>query len=180
MEGPSVKVDSLLVNAGTAPRPLHPPGTVAAARREAARVENAIRGMDDATVEELGGLNGYLRRLVEMRELLRTARPKGTIDGHSVWRFGLCKPMPPSPPGRSRTSDPYGKVEIPMKLSTLVIIGSDGQRPRNRTLGTFGEAAHKQPLDRKRCQPGNPLNMDRASREGLCWRALVTEGDDTR
>ena len=73
-------------NAGTAPRPVHPPGTIAAARREAARVEKAIRGMDDATVEELGGLNGCLRRLVEMRELLRSARPEGTIDGHSVWR----------------------------------------------------------------------------------------------
>ena len=73
-------------NADTAPRPAHPPGTVAAARREAARVENAIRGMDDATVEEMGGLNGCLRRLVEMRELLRSARPEGTIDGHSVWR----------------------------------------------------------------------------------------------
>ena len=73
-------------NADTAPRPVHPPGTVAAAQREAARVENAIRGMDDATVEELGGLNGCLRRLVEMRDLLRSARPEGTIDAHSVWR----------------------------------------------------------------------------------------------
>ena len=73
-------------NADTAPRPVHPPGTVAAARREVTRVENAIRGMDDATVEELGGLNGCLRRLVEMRDLLRSARPEGTIDGHSVWR----------------------------------------------------------------------------------------------
>ena len=73
-------------NSDTASRPVHPPGTVVAARREAARVENAIRGMDDATVEELGGLNGCLRRLVEMRDLLRSARPEGTIDGHSVWR----------------------------------------------------------------------------------------------
>ena len=73
-------------NSDTAPGPAHPPGTVAAARQEAERVENAIRGNDDATVEELGGLNGCLRRLVEMRELLRSARPEGTIDGHSVWR----------------------------------------------------------------------------------------------
>ncbi len=73
-------------DAGTAPRPVHPPGTARAARREAARVENAIRGMDDATVEELGGLNGCLRRLVELRELLRSARPEGMIDGRSVWR----------------------------------------------------------------------------------------------
>ena len=72
-------------NADTASRPVHPPGTIAAARHEVARVENAIRGMDDAAVEELGGLNGCLRRLVEMRDLLRSARPEGTIDGHSVW-----------------------------------------------------------------------------------------------
>ncbi len=72
--------------ADSAPRPAHPPGTVAAARREAARVENAIRGNDDTTVEELGGLNGCLRRLVEVRDLLRSARPEGTIDAHSVWR----------------------------------------------------------------------------------------------
>ena len=73
-------------NSDTASRPVHPPGTVVAARREVARVENAIRGTDDATVEELGGLNGCLRRLVEMRDLLRSARPEGTIDAHSVWR----------------------------------------------------------------------------------------------
>ncbi|WP_420447565.1 hypothetical protein [Candidatus Palauibacter sp.] len=72
--------------ADAALRPVHPSGTIAAARREAARVENAIRGMDDPTVEELGGLNGYLRRLVEMRNLLRSAHPEGVIDGHSVWR----------------------------------------------------------------------------------------------
>jgi len=73
-------------NEDPVPRPAHPPGTVAAARREAARVENAIRGKDDPTVEEFGGLNGCLRRLVEMRELLRSARPEGAIDAHSVWR----------------------------------------------------------------------------------------------
>ena len=86
---PLVRARTILGNwthSDTAPRPVHPPGTVAAARREAARVENAIRGNDDATVEELSGLNGCLRRLVEMRDLLRSARPEGTIDGHSVWR----------------------------------------------------------------------------------------------
>jgi hypothetical protein len=43
--------------------------------------------MDDATVEEPGDLNGCLRRLVEVRELLRAARPEGSNDAHSVWRL---------------------------------------------------------------------------------------------
>ena len=79
-------------SSGTGPlrtRPCVPcirPGPSPRPRREAARVENAIRGMDDPTVEELGGLNGCLRRLVEMRNLLRSAHPEGVIDGHSVWR----------------------------------------------------------------------------------------------
>jgi hypothetical protein len=50
-------------------------------------------------------------------------------------RFGMCKPMPPSPPGRSRTSDPYGKVEPPMKLGTLVIIGSAVGAAVGRAIG---------------------------------------------
>ena len=70
----------------TAPRPVHPPGTVAAARREIARIEGAILGMDDEAVAEMGGFQACLHRISEMRELLRSARPEGTIDGHSVWR----------------------------------------------------------------------------------------------
>ncbi|MDE2762687.1 MAG: hypothetical protein F4086_19870 [Gemmatimonadetes bacterium] len=62
------------------------PGTATAVRREIARVENAIRGRDEALVEELGGLNGCLHRLVEMRALLRSGLPGGMIDGYSVWR----------------------------------------------------------------------------------------------
>ena len=73
-------------NADSAPRPVHPPGTVAAARREIARIEGAILGMDDEAVAEMGGFQACLRRIAEMRELLRSARPEGTIDGHSVWR----------------------------------------------------------------------------------------------
>ncbi|MDE0358562.1 MAG: hypothetical protein OXN92_12640 [Gammaproteobacteria bacterium] len=73
-------------SAGTAPRPVHPPGTVAAARREVARIEGAILGMDDEAVAEMGGFQACLRRIAEMRELLRSARPEGTIDAHSVWR----------------------------------------------------------------------------------------------
>ena len=59
---------------------------VAAARREAARIEGAILGMDDEAVAEMGGFQACLRRVAEMRELLLSARPGGTIDAHSVWR----------------------------------------------------------------------------------------------
>jgi len=62
------------------------PRTSAAVRREIARVENAIRGRDEMVFEELGGLNGCLHRLVEMRALLRSGLPGGTIDGYSAWR----------------------------------------------------------------------------------------------
>ena len=73
-------------NSDTAPRPVHPPGTVAAARREVARIEGAILGMEDDAVAEMGGFQACLRRIAEMRKLLRSARPEGTIDGRSVWR----------------------------------------------------------------------------------------------
>ena len=73
------------VGAATAQEPNQQPKTIAAVRREIARVENAIRGMDDAAVKELGGLNGCLHRLVEMRALLRSALPGGMIHGYSVW-----------------------------------------------------------------------------------------------
>ena len=86
---PLVRARTILgnwTNADTAPRPVHPPGTVAAARREVARIEGAILGMDDEAVAEMGGFQACLRRIAELRELLRSARPEGTIDGHSVWR----------------------------------------------------------------------------------------------
>ena len=62
------------------------PTTAAAVRREIVRVENAIRGKDEAKERELGGLNGCIHRLVEMKDLLRSGLPGGVIDGYSVWR----------------------------------------------------------------------------------------------
>ena len=44
--------------------------TATAVRREIARVENAIRRRNEAVIEELGGLNGCLHRLVGMKALL--------------------------------------------------------------------------------------------------------------
>ena len=57
-----------------------------AARREIDRIEQAIRGMDDAAVETLGGLNGCLDRLVELEDQASAARPARAVDRCSVWR----------------------------------------------------------------------------------------------
>ena len=53
---------------------------------EIARIERAIRGMDDALVEELGGLNGCLERIVELKNRRRSASPVGMIGGFAAWR----------------------------------------------------------------------------------------------
>jgi len=44
--------------------------TATAVQREVVRVENAIRRRNEAVIEELGGLNGCLHRLVGMKALL--------------------------------------------------------------------------------------------------------------
>ncbi len=63
-------------SADTAPRPIHPGGTAAVARREIARVGDAIRGEEEAKARELGSIQGC-HRLVETRDLLRSMRPAG-------------------------------------------------------------------------------------------------------
>ena len=57
-----------------------------AARCEIARIEQAIRGMDDAVIEKHGGLQSCLKRIVELKDLLRSARPRTAIDGFTTWR----------------------------------------------------------------------------------------------
>ena len=57
-----------------------------AARCEIDRIEQAIRGMDDAVIEKHGGLQGCLKRIVELKDLLRSARPGTVIDGFTTWR----------------------------------------------------------------------------------------------
>ncbi|MDE2943804.1 MAG: hypothetical protein OXT63_06310 [Gemmatimonadota bacterium] len=59
---------------------------VAAIRSEIARIKQAIRGMEEALVEELGGLQGCLVRIVELEERLASARPARAIDGYATWR----------------------------------------------------------------------------------------------
>ena len=57
-----------------------------AARCEIDRIEQAIRGIDDAVIEKHGGLQGCLKRIVELKDLLRSARPGTVIDGFTTWR----------------------------------------------------------------------------------------------
>ena len=61
-------------------------GAVDPARREIARIEQAIRGMDDAVIEKHGGLQGCLERIVELKDLLRSSRPGTAIAGFTTRR----------------------------------------------------------------------------------------------
>ena len=56
------------------------------ARREIARIEHAILGMDDAAVEKLGGFQSCLVRIAELKKQVRSACPGTAIDGFTVWR----------------------------------------------------------------------------------------------
>ena len=55
-------------------------------REEITRIKQAVRGMDEALVEELGGLQGCLIRIVELKDRLGSARPGTVIDGFATWR----------------------------------------------------------------------------------------------
>ncbi|MCY4647119.1 MAG: hypothetical protein OXE73_09605 [Gammaproteobacteria bacterium] len=55
-------------------------------REEITRIKRAVRGMDDTLVEELGGLQGCLVRIVELEDRLGSARPRTAIDGFATWR----------------------------------------------------------------------------------------------
>ena len=56
------------------------------ARREIARQEHPIRSMGNTPVEKHGGLQGCLKRIVELKDRLRSARPGTAIDGFTTWR----------------------------------------------------------------------------------------------
>ena len=58
-----------------------------AASREIDRIEQAIRGMDDAVIEKHGGLQGCLERIVELKDLLRSSSPGTLIHGFATWRL---------------------------------------------------------------------------------------------
>lgn len=73
------------VGRSTASGPSPAPETSGPTMDEIVRIEQAIRGNDEALVEELGGLQGCLVRIVELKERLKSARPGATIDGFAVW-----------------------------------------------------------------------------------------------
>ena len=56
------------------------------ARREIARIEQAILGMDDAEVERLGGFQSCLVRIAELKKQVRSACPGTAISGFTAWR----------------------------------------------------------------------------------------------
>ena len=57
------------------------------AREEIARIEQAIRGGDAASLQGLGGLQAGLERIVELRKLEREGeRPNALLDGVATWR----------------------------------------------------------------------------------------------
>lgn len=57
-----------------------------ATSEEIARIERAIRDPDDALVEELGGLQGCLLRIVELKNRRQSTSPAGMIGGFAAWR----------------------------------------------------------------------------------------------
>ena len=72
--------------ASDAPGPSEARESGEAARREIARIEQAIRDADDTVVAEHGGLQGCLVRIVELKDRLRSVRPTARIDRFEVWR----------------------------------------------------------------------------------------------
>ncbi|MDE2944372.1 MAG: hypothetical protein OXT63_09240 [Gemmatimonadota bacterium] len=61
------------------------------ARREIARIEQAILGMDDAEVERLGGFQSCLMRIAELKKQVRSACPGTAITGFTAWRSGRLR-----------------------------------------------------------------------------------------
>ena len=74
--------------ARVAPAPGSPgaPSDRRAARREIARIELAIRSGDEAAVTAEGGLQGCLRRIVELKYRLRAPHEGPVIDDGVTWR----------------------------------------------------------------------------------------------
>ncbi len=73
-------------NTSTASGPSAAPEPDSAARREIVRIEQAIRKKDDRVLKEYGDLQACLKRIVELKDLLRSARPGTAIDGFTTWR----------------------------------------------------------------------------------------------
>ena len=86
-------------------------------------------------------------------------------------RFGMCKPMPPSPPGRSRTSDPYGKVVEP---------GGAGDHVRDaRTETDIARGCSRGPARGPGCRDDDPAHRPAWSRTGATVPAPAAASADT-
>ena len=87
-------------------------GAVDPARREIARIEQAIRGMDDAVIDKHGGLQGCLERIVEPKDRLRFRAPRnGDRRVHDM-------ALEPASSGRILTADRRGSVACRACTST--------------------------------------------------------------
>ena len=70
----------------TASGPSAAPEPDSAARREIARIEQAIRAKDERVLEEYGDLQACLKRIVELNDLHRSSTPGTLIHGFATWR----------------------------------------------------------------------------------------------
>ncbi len=73
-------------NTSTASGPAAAPEPDSAARREIARIEQAIRAKDDRVLEQYGDLQACLKRIVELNDLHRSSTPGTLIHGFATWR----------------------------------------------------------------------------------------------
>ena len=73
-------------NTSTASGPSAAPEPDSAARREIARIEQAIRKKDERVLKEYGDLQACLKRIVELNDLHRSSTPGTMIHGFATWR----------------------------------------------------------------------------------------------
>ena len=62
------------------------PTSNGAARREIARIEQAILSRDRAVVEEYGSLQACLKRIVALKDIDHSSGPEALINGVTTWR----------------------------------------------------------------------------------------------
>ena len=62
------------------------PASNGAARREIARIEQAILRRDRAVVEEYGNLQACLKRIVALKDIVQSSGPEVLINGVTTWR----------------------------------------------------------------------------------------------
>ena len=73
-------------NTSTASGPSAVPEPDSAARREIARIEQAVRAKDERVLKEYGDLQACLKGIVELNDLHRSSSPGTMIHGFATWR----------------------------------------------------------------------------------------------